>query len=353
MLASPFEQYQTHLNPNHSLERNIWCDHTDPILNPLERAWWLLGRDSIYKSHLEVHNQLGLPALDNKALYEAHRVTVAKAVNWNGAASRFAKLTKQKSGFSHNDLQTIATATVDNWYKNSFVEDRARARAVRTWLAGHLLNNPRTEIPSAAAPIDWQNAAHMFKLRDRDAEAVQEAEQNAAQHVQNMREQSKAALREVITEGIEEHEHPEQTASELLNRFGKLNRDWRRIAITETNGAYHGGMLGALVGKTVVWVAAGDACPHCKQYHNHEFAVVARDASNKNWDTELWPGKTNVGRSFYQYTRDGRRRTDNELAKPTISMHPHCRCRVRPTLSVPQNMNSDVRKYIQKKLATD
>jgi len=350
MLSSPFEQNVTLIYPNHSLERNIWVDHTDPIINPLERAWWLLGRDYLFSTHTEAHGVLGLPSLDDRALYDAHRVTIAKASNWNSAASRFGKLTRKRSGFGYRDLQSMAGITVDRWYSHNRIETRAKARAMRTWLSGYLLNNQKTPIPRGV-PSSIDEARRMLELNRRDVASLEYATQAAAQHVQNMRDSSKGALNDVVVNAVKNNTHPNETAQDMLERFGKLNRDWRRIAITETNGAYHGGMLGALVGKTVVWVAAGDACEHCRQYHNHEFLVVAPDDPNKDWDRHLWAGKNNVGLSFHRYARGGRRRSDSEMAKPAIPMHPHCRCRVRPTLDIPRNMDSDLRDYITKKLA--
>ena len=39
------------------------------------------------------------------------------------------------------------------------------------------------------------------------------------------------------------------------------------------------------------------ACPFCIKWDGKVFDVVAADAPKKSWQTQIWPGKNNLGRS--------------------------------------------------------
>jgi hypothetical protein len=71
------------------------------------------------------------------------------------------------------------------------------------------------------------------------------------------------------------------------------------------------------------------ACPFCRKIDGRVVTVVDAAKNDKNWDTEIWPGKDNVGRSASPYKRVGGqlvKRTDAELWKiPAGLAHPHCR----------------------------
>lgn len=125
---------------------------------------------------------------------------------------------------------------------------------------------------------------------------------------------------------------PEQSLqTRLFDTFAQLNRDWRRIAVTETGEMANQGFVAS--------IAAGEklrrveqyqgACPFCRKWNGKVLTVVPADKPDKNWETEVWPGKTNFGRSVSPYKRvDGQlvKRSTAELLMPAAGLfHPHCR----------------------------
>ena len=119
----------------------------------------------------------------------------------------------------------------------------------------------------------------------------------------------------------------------LRDQFGDLNRDWRRIAITEVGEAHNQGFIATLPAGTYVRrleVYAG-ACAFCQKIDGAILQVVDPAKPDKDWDREVWPGKSNVGRSGSPRKRVGNvlvERTDSELWKiPAGLVHPHCRGR--------------------------
>lgn len=125
----------------------------------------------------------------------------------------------------------------------------------------------------------------------------------------------------------------EALQSRLLDKFGMINRDWRRIAITEAGENMNQGMIASLpVGTVVKRIEQySGACSFCKKWDGANLTVVSPEKANKNPDTEVWVGKTNVGRSSSPMKQSGTGlvpRTTDELWQPTAGLfHPHCRGR--------------------------
>lgn len=312
---------------------------SETLLPTLEEATLEVGRDFLYRVHLEIHRAMGFPSLPRGAVERAYGMpiphrTLAKARltperAWEKALARFRELRARGYPLGGREVRALASAAVDRWYALGLVEDRARAQALRNFLAGFLRAHPA--LPERA-PKTPEEAKALLRLRDAEARALEWAVEHLAEHVQALREATRHGVAEALMGAVGRYDSPEAAARQLLDRFGTLNRDWRRVAITEAAQAHAAGFLAAMVGQEVEWVAAQDACPYCARYHGQRFMVVSPDHPNKDFGRHLWPGKTNVGRSFHPYTATGKRRGEGELAGPAIPAHPHCRCRVVPVV---------------------
>lgn len=119
--------------------------------------------------------------------------------------------------------------------------------------------------------------------------------------------------------------------SKLFDEFAALNRDWRRISVTEAGENANQGMLASLApGATVKRIEQyKGACPFCKRIDGTVYKVVPADAEKKDGDKEVWVGKTNIGRSAAPRKRAGDtliERTPSEMWwTPAGTVHPHCR----------------------------
>lgn len=116
----------------------------------------------------------------------------------------------------------------------------------------------------------------------------------------------------------------------LGDKFADMNRDWRRIAITETGEmANQGFILSQQVGAKVKRIERNDACPFCRKIDGRVMTVADPANPNKDGKTEVWYGKTNIGRSSSpnKRTEQGLEpRQDHELWWPAAGLqHPHCR----------------------------
>lgn len=123
----------------------------------------------------------------------------------------------------------------------------------------------------------------------------------------------------------------ESLQSKLLDEFGLQNRDWRRIAVTEAGENCNQGFIASLPPGTRVRRVEKyrGACPFCRSIDGAVLTVVDAAKADKNGATEVWVGKTNIGRSASPRKRDGGGLVDREPHErwwaAAGTMHPHCR----------------------------
>lgn len=124
----------------------------------------------------------------------------------------------------------------------------------------------------------------------------------------------------------------------LTDNFAKLNRDWRRIALTEAAENQNQGYVASVAPGTKLkrLEQYKNACAFCRKIDGKVVEVVAADAPNKDGNTQIWPGKTNIGRSASPRRRLGsalvERHPDEMWWIAAGVQHPHCRGRWLPTI---------------------
>jgi hypothetical protein len=110
-----------------------------------------------------------------------------------------------------------------------------------------------------------------------------------------------------------------------------MNRDWRRIAVTEAGENLNQGMISSLPGGAKVKRVEKyrGACAFCRSIDGKVMEVVAASAAEKDGATQVWPGKTNIGRSSSPQRRLGDKLVDREPHElwwiAAGVQHPHCR----------------------------
>lgn len=123
----------------------------------------------------------------------------------------------------------------------------------------------------------------------------------------------------------------ESLQSRLLDTFGTMNRDWRRIAVTEaTENVNQGFVASCKPGDKLKRVERyRGACPFCRRIDGRIVTVIDPAAAKKDGDAEIWVGKTNVGRSASPMQRGPDGLVERDPSKlwwiAAGAMHPHCR----------------------------
>lgn len=156
------------------------------------------------------------------------------------------------------------------------------------------------------------------------------AQQHAGELIVDLSQKHYKMIHDTLQTGIKNRQSHTELRETLFDKFGAMNRDWRRIAETEIGMAQNTGQLITEIersreGETIFMkgISSSEACPWCRSKVDGQTFVLLEQAPSGGGDTvmvagkpytAIWPGKDNVGRA----------RRDWWVAAGT--QHPHCRC---------------------------
>ena len=324
-------------------EADIWQPHHDPWISTLIEAWTRRGLDR--------WSQVGAPLLRAIEEFEPHAEPLHKAQPWlrwdveTLAEVQRALEAKPRSEYTLDDWMTLIDVLMQTFWPEDVIQSEADYLTIRAHFAGQVKANLAT-LPShtqlaaehiirisTLLPWQFQHIAPST-MNVQQAHILRIAAAQTANTITNLTANARARMKRVLLNGIgritlgDRRGTWQALRSDLLDTFGDLNRDWRRIAITESGNAANVGFLSALTpGSTVRREEAyAGACPFCQSIRGRVATVVADDQEPKDWDNEVWLSKSNVGRSASPYKRDGSKRAPEELwTLPAGVVHPHCR----------------------------
>lgn len=196
----------------------------------------------------------------------------------------------------------------------------------------------------AALPSTAAEAAEVFAMNHVQRAVLDFANARVAENVRALANDARHRIRTLIAQDLERKVLGIPSGADsglqtkLLDAFGVLNRDWRRIAVTEAGEAANQGFVASLKPGTRLKRIEQyrGACAFCRKIDGKIVEVVAPDAPNKDGDTMVWPGKTNIGRSAAPRKRVGRTLIAREPHEmwwiPAGTAHPHCRGRWLPAV---------------------
>lgn len=230
------------------------------------------------------------------------------------------------------------------------MRSEAQWLATRATLMGRIqanianVNGPQADKLLAALPPTLEAAKLTFTMSAVQTAILDYATAHTAENVVAFTDTMRHRLKRVIFQVEEERltARPGTIASalqtKLFDELATLNRDWRMIAVTEAGENFTQGQISSLpAGAKVKRVEQyRGACPFCRRIDGKIMEVVAADAPVKNGTTQIWPGKTNVGRSAAPRKRVGSDLVEREPHErwwvPAGLAHPHCRGRWVPTV---------------------
>jgi hypothetical protein len=344
------------------------CGCTDHVLEtlhkataetPTENALWRSHEDRFISEHIDSVTgriQARLLAILN-ALLQVHGIldpgVLAKArppwLRWDAdqaAAVRAYIEAKNPDDYTLDDWLLVAEMIINQYLPDGVLAEEAQYLAVRSALLGKIKQH------SEASGVDYSGdmvrlsglLPHQFTavrqgvpLSDIESLGLEFAVARAGELVSDLSDAVRRRVKAVIIEHQQGMAMGEPGASlwslqsSLLDEFGILNRDWRRVALTEAGRNANEGYIAALpTGARVRRVEAYEgACSFCRAINGRVFTVVDPGKKDKDGATEVWVGKTNVGRSA-----SPRKRVNGELVERLPSelwwvasgvQHPNCR----------------------------
>lgn len=248
-----------------------------------------------------------------------------------------------------DDYMLAADYMIQRYLPDGVMADEADYLTVRAAIMGKI-QAQMDEAPDRRARLDAAQAAALAALLPTTFRKVpipvftpverailSLARARAAAAITSVTEAQRARMKTMIIEHVQamilgqnDAGTNERLRSRLFDNFGILNRDFRRIAITESGDAHSMGYVAAqAVGTKVKRIEAyRDACDWCKSIHGRVFTVVAPSDPARNGDTDVWVGKTNIGRSASPRKRQGdllvERPKEERWTVAAGVQHPHC-----------------------------
>jgi hypothetical protein len=257
--------------------------------------------------------------------------------------------------------------SIDEFVRKYFTDKLPEAQTwiVRAFVIGKLIETgerigPRRLIDVEKLPATVKQAASDFKLSLRETKALEWSASHGAEHLMNATNDTINRVQRVLFDNIKNRKGVRELRRALEDEFfndeKELNRNWKRVAISETNAAFNQGYLAQLKqGDWVVGFSLPDACDFCATYIDGKIYPVI-ESGNKSldysgldesspeykrlawlWENTVWQNKDNFGRSFSRrkrmVTEDGNiednllERKHHELWRVCIPAHPFCRCR--------------------------
>jgi len=273
------------------------------------------------------------------------------------------------SEWTLEDHMLAIDATVQRYLPQDDMRTEAQWLTTRASLMGRVQANmdsvtaDQADLLLAAMPSTMGEAVAAFGGSVAQRAVMAHAETRCAENVRNVSNDVRHRMRGVIAEHVTERELGVPVVSgssletKLLDQFGTLNRDWRRIAVTEAGEAQTAGYVSSLpMGTKVKRVEQyKNACAFCRRIDGRIMEVVDPAREDKNPETMIWPGKTNVGRSASPRKRVGmvlKEREPEEMWQvPAGLVHPHCRGRWIPTITDRPGDDADFGDWMRAQLA--
>ena len=266
------------------------------------------------------------------------------------------------------DHMLAVDATVQRYLPQDDMRTEAQWLATRSSLMGRVQANMdsvsllQADVLLAAMPNTAAAAIAAFGGSRAQAFIMEHAENRCVENVRNITSDVRHRMRSTVAAHVVDRELglPAPSSSletKLLDQFGTLNRDWRRIAVTEAGEAQTAGYVSSLpVGTKVKRVEQyKNACAFCRKIDGRIMEVVDPAREDKDPETMIWPGKTNIGRSASPRKRVGQvfkeREPDEMWWVPAGLVHPHCRGRWIPTIADRAGDDKDFGDWMRAKLA--
>lgn len=286
-----------------------------------------LGAGFLYRVHLDLHKGLELPKLPLQQMTETYPISpLTKALDANAEWSRASRLYREiLSGYNRVPPELygdLVDAVTSKWAAEGRLETLAQKRTVATFLLGRLEAGRVVDANADGLLLAPENF-----LEAAEARRIRYAAAKAGEYIAALSQRTRSQVKQVLYQHEISNGSPLQLAQQLSTQFAALNRDWRRIALTETANNRANGFLGGVqVGEQVKFDAAPDCCEKCHHYHDTLWTVKHPEDPQKDPDKDVWVGKR---------WEDG---------GAVISLHPHCRCRWMPVLKVKGDVNQDIKK---------
>ena len=334
----------------HDHDKGIWAPHESALIRRLIELFTRRGLDRLE------HVKQAIIAWETGVNYkpaDAIPTPPGMMARWNTDELALVKIYLESLPpelWSLDDHMMAVDYVVQRYLPADELATEAEWMATRAGMMGKVQANMAGEATPkqadavlAALPSTVAAAAQMFQLTPLEQHTLAYGKMRAVENVRALTDDVRHKMRNVVMRHVEEKVLTGDTSGrslegQLLDEFATLNRDWRRIAVTEAGECQLQGFVASVkpFSKVKRVEQYGNACAFCKKIHGRIAEVVPADHPDKDGTTQIWPGKNNIGRSASPRKRVGDdlvARTEDEMWwLPAGLAHPHCRGRWVPVL---------------------
>lgn len=328
-------------DPTGDGDRTIWAPHDNPWLAAHVEA--VTGRmQRLLEAIQDLFAQLltgGEPMdLLQKAMPPWYRWS---EVDFDDARRRLESI--PPGHYTLADWMLMVDFLIQRYLPPGVIDGEAEYLAVRAQILGKIQANmeARGAAPSPAeigamvelVPTEFRKVPPRI-LSPVERQTLAVAQARAAIGISDIADSARARMKKLIVQHVQGQILGQSDAQglrqALFDGFGQLNRDFRRIAVTEAGECCNQGFIAAASGRRVKRMEAyRGACDFCRSINGKVFRVVEPTDPKKNGDTDVWLGKTNLGRSAAPRKRLGAMLVEREVHErwwPAAGVqHPHCR----------------------------
>ncbi len=248
------------------------------------------------------------------------------------------------AAFTPSDWGLLVDYLISRYMPADDLQTEAEWLSIRSVFMGKIEANIATlgarqaDDVMATIPTRTSDAIRTFKPDAATRQILEWGRARCGENITAVTDHARHRIKRVILAHQEEvhlggNPPPQALQTQLFDEFATMNRDWRRIALTEVGDMSCNGLIASLKPGTKVRRVEQyvGSCDFCKKINGRVLTVVAADKAGKDWETEVWPGKSNIGRSGSKKKRTDEglvdRSTEEQWTIPAGTVHPHCRGR--------------------------
>lgn len=325
---------------------DIWDEHPSPLVRRLVELFTQRGLDRLEGV------RAGIVKWQSGANHTPGAAPVAAPgmlQRWSPDERALAKLYLESlppAQWTIDDHMMAIDLVVQTYLPADAIQTEAEWLTTRAGMMGKVQANMARE-PSgkeadkilAAMPSTVAEAEQVFTISGSVRQMLDFARVRACENVRALSDAVRHRMRTVVAQDMEQRASgalPPGTSSletKLLDELGTMNRDWRRIAVTEATNALGEGFIASLKpGARVRRVEQyRGACAWCRKIDGKVLEVVDAADPKKDGETAVWPGKSNIGRSASPRRRQAgaliERQPEEMYWVAAGAQHPNCRGR--------------------------
>jgi hypothetical protein len=326
---------------------DIWAPHPNPFIRRIVELFTQRGLDRIDGIDAELRQWLaGGEGLESALAPRVRPDGILAMRRWAPAEVGLMRAYLRnlpREQFTLDDWMALVDYLVQRYLPEGDLRTEAEWLATRSSMMGRVqaamgaATEAEAETVLAALPSTVDAAARDWSLTPDQRAVIDFGRARCCEHVTALAEGVRLKLRKLVVDYQENAylgnraETNEALQTKLLDSFGEMNRDWRRIAVTEaTENVNQGYVASKKPGDKIKRVEKyRGACGWCRSIDGKIVTVVDPAIADKDGDNQVWIGKTNVGRSASPRKRSGGELVEREPNEmwwiAAGAQHPHCR----------------------------